>query len=385
MSSPFRGAAPRAFARFGLVLLLAATLLTFAPSAAARPGERHVVPVLVPDLDDMSLLAFWVARGAGYFESEGVDVQPVAPPERRMMTELFPSSGVAAAVLTGQEYTRLLANEAPILLAANLLENDPAALVLRRDTVARIHANTAMPLERRLHLMRDLEMAVALPERTRLYSLFFAGHEDVNQARIYVAKPEEIARALGEGKIDGAYVSSPLLERAVAEQDGVVLVSPPDGEVPGFGKRVALALAVTRAFAKAEPAAAAALVRAIGRAEALVRANPKAAAIALERALPQTKPGRLERIAEIYRHAVPRTPAIDPKRIPRELEFFPAGVTPPDLAKVNLASFVLPAPPVASTGLGARGVLALGGGAVLLFALLVAFFESRERAERAES
>ena len=373
------------FARLGLALLFVSALVTLACPALARPSERHTVPVLVPDLDDMSLIAFWVARGAGYFEAEGVSVQPVAPPERRMMAEVFPSSGVAAAVLTGQEYTRLLAQDAPIVLAANLFENDPAALVIRRDTVARIHANTDMPLERRLHLMKDLELVVTLSERTRLYSLFFAGHEDVNQARIYVAKPEELARAFGEGKLDGAYVASPLLERAVAEQDGVVLVSPPGGEVPGFDKRVAVALAVTRAFAKAEPAAVAALVRAIGRAEALVRANPKEAAVALEKALPQTKPERLERIAEIYRHAVPRTPAIDPKRIPRELDFFTAGVTRPDLSKVNLASFVLPVPPPKANGLGARGALALGGGAVLLLALLVAFFDSREPKSAAES
>jgi hypothetical protein len=200
-----------------------------------------------------------------------------------------------------------------------------------------------------------------------------------------VHKPEEVLADFVSGNADAIFVASPMLERAVAEEDGVVLVSPPAGEVPKLAKRVVLALTVTRAFATAQPQAVASMTRAIARAELLVRTSPQKAAEALALALPQTKRERLVRLAEIYAKAVPRTPAIEPERLIQELSLLYPGQVAPSLAGIDLKTYVVaPAAPAAS-GLGRRAGLWFGAALVTLFALLVAWLESRQSEQSRQS
>ncbi len=103
-----------------LTLSLAFTLL-LASAGAARAGEK--LKVIVPDKESLQYLAFWVARGGGSFEREGVDVElVVAPPPQRGTAPLdgFLDSGeVDAAVLPPATYLRMIAGKAPVVVVTD--------------------------------------------------------------------------------------------------------------------------------------------------------------------------------------------------------------------------------------------------------------------------
>jgi ABC-type nitrate/sulfonate/bicarbonate transport system substrate-binding protein len=341
------------------------------------------VQIVVPDLSDLQLLAFWTALGGGYFAQEGIDVTPVAPPSPGQAGQIFRANGFPAAILNGPEYEQAIADGFPMLLVANLLENDPAELVVKREVVARIAVNMEMPLRSRLRAMGNTNIGVAVPDRARLYEMFHSAGLDVNQARVRVRKPEELLADFASGAIDGYLTGSPNLEKAMTDLDGVVLGDMAGGEVPKYAKRMVQALAVTRAYARDHRDVVDGLVRAIGRAEITIRSRPTEAAAAITRALPQASLGRVNRLLEVYTHAVPKTPRVEAERIQKELHLYPAELSPPKLEGVDLKAFIYnPAGPKTG-GLSPRGGLFLALSIAVLLVLLVAFLESREAKERA--
>ena len=89
-----------------------------------------------------------------------------------------------------------------------------------------------------------------------------------------------------------------------------------------------------------QPGVVAGLVRAIGRAEHLLRSDVKGATAAVLRVVP-SDPARMARIVALYAPAVPSTPAVEARRITRELTFYPAGGATPTLAGIDVRRFVL--------------------------------------------
>src|SRR5262245_5104777 len=106
-----------------LVVALAFVAST-AISAAAAPLRLGV-----PQPDNIQYLALWVALGAGYFESEGLDVHLVYAERPNQSGELLLGNHADVALLQPPAYLGLIAERRPIVLFANLLANDPINLV----------------------------------------------------------------------------------------------------------------------------------------------------------------------------------------------------------------------------------------------------------------
>jgi ABC-type nitrate/sulfonate/bicarbonate transport system substrate-binding protein len=358
-------------------------------SAIAAPGGRLAVDVLVPETRDLQILPFWVALGGGYFARQGLDVHVVSAKAPGLAPGMFKSGAAPAAVLSGPDYERLIADRFPFVLAANLLQNDPFELVMRRADAERMHLTLGMPLRRRLELIRSMSIGVTVADRAHLYALFRSQGLDANTTRIDVMRGEELAGALATSQVDAIYATSPYVEEALVEKDGALLVSGAAGDVPEFSERMIQALALTRAFADTHPVEARGLVHALAEAEHLVRFDRKAATAAVLRALPQLDAKRVSRLVAIYEPAVPATPHVEARLIEREARFYPVGRDRLDLTGIDLDGFVLSTGETFSAGPsgGHSGgsprlsAAALFGFLALAIALLFAIKDQREGLE----
>ncbi len=104
-----------------------------------------------------------------------------------------------------------------------------------------------------------------------LYALAKAGIKPTD-AQILNMRPPEIAAAWGRGDIDATFIWDPVL--AQVKKNGKVLVT--SGDVCKQGACTFDGLVVTRKFAKENPEFMVAFVKAISKADADYRANPKA-------------------------------------------------------------------------------------------------------------
>jgi NitT/TauT family transport system substrate-binding protein len=313
-----------------------------APSLAmAAQSPRATVKVLVPEAGNLQLLAFYVALGAGYFADAGLDVVPVSPPSPALAQGLFTNGEAPAALLPAPVYERLIEERFPLVLVANLLQNDPIELVVSRAAAEGRGLSRTRPLADRLRAMQGLRIGVGPHPRPRLATLFASQGLDLDALATVVIVPGRAqVEALANGKVDALYTHTPFLENVLVDQGAVVVVDQAGGEVPALAGRQIHALAVTRALRETQPAVVRGLVQAIGRAEALVHADAGAGAAAILRALPARDRIHVDRLVALYAPAVPRDPRLSARAILRELAFYPDGEAPPALAGLDLSAYV---------------------------------------------
>jgi NitT/TauT family transport system substrate-binding protein len=369
-----------------LVACVVGLLGLAAPRAAeASEGGRKPVSVLVPDTRDLRLLAFWVALGAGDFAREGLDVTVLPASSPATLRTSFAAGPTPVALLSGTDYERLVSDRFPFVLAANLLQNDPTELLIRRDVAKRLEVTERMPVAQRLAALHGVTLGVAVPDRGRLYQLFRSQGGDADSARLSVRKGGEQVAALQTGELDGAYLATPFLEQAL-DQEAFVLVDAAAGDIPTFAERMIEALAVTSAFAKSRPGDVQALIRALATAEHTLRFEPAAAIEAVLRAVPSVTRPHATRVVGLYARAVPATPHVEAALLKREAAFYPVGGDVLNLKGVDLETYVFQGQPgggsgsasSASTGSSSRATLVLLGALALLIALVVVLLDQRE-------
>jgi ABC-type nitrate/sulfonate/bicarbonate transport system substrate-binding protein len=321
--------------------VLVAIFVTLVQSGAARGAER--VRVLVPDRENLQFMSFWVAMGAGIFTEEGIDVDLVVPPGPPQTGAFFDQGEGDLAVLPPPVYVELIARGSPVVLVANLLENDPIELVVRRSLLAEKGLSPEMPLKERLVGLRGVRVGVAPHPPTRFRALFASQGLDADKdATMVTLQGKDQNAAFHEAKVDALYAHTPYLERAILHDDAVVLVDQCRGEVRELAHRQIHVLAARRALLETRRPLVVASARAIARAEKLVHSSRPDAIGALARVFPDRDRREIETIVGLYEPAIPTTPAVSAEEIAPSLVFFPAGMPKPDIAGVDLSKHVAP-------------------------------------------
>ncbi len=305
----------------------------------ARAGEP--VRVLVPDRDNLQYMAFWIAKEGGFFAEAGIDVEIVAPPGPQQAQAFFAKREAEIAVLPPPVYLSLIADKDAIVLVANLLQNDPIDLVVRKDVLAERHLSREMPLRDRLAGLKGVKIGVAPHPPTRLRALFASQGLDADKdLELVILKGKEQNAAFAEKRVDALYAHTPYLEHAIVQDGAVVLVEQTAGEA--LAGRQIHTLCTTRGLLERRRDLAAAMVSAIARAEASIHASKPKTVETLARAFPSRDRRELETIVGLYEPAIPKTPDVRAEDLKPALDLFPAGMTKPSLDGIDLAAHVAP-------------------------------------------
>jgi ABC-type nitrate/sulfonate/bicarbonate transport system substrate-binding protein len=238
---------------------------------------------------------------------------------------------------------QLIADQFPIELVANLLQNDPINLVVRRSVFDKRKMSAAAPLRERLEGLKGLRVGVAPGPPTRLRALFASVGLDADATvQLVIRHGKDQNESFGNFECDALYAHTPYVEEALDDQEAVVLVNQSAGEAPPLAMRQIHALAVRRDFLGAHEPVVVGMVRAIARAEKRVHEDRAGAEDAVMRALPSLERRHVHTIVGLYQPAVPDTPRVSVEGLAPALALFPASRKAPSLAGVPLAAFVVP-------------------------------------------
>jgi len=307
---------------------------------AAATSVRVIVP---PAETNFQIMNFWIALGAGFFKEEGIDVEIVRPPNPFGAPQFLIQGRGDVCVCQPPLYMGLIGQEQPILVFANLLQNDPINLVVRKEVVEARKLSPSTPLPERLKGMQGLRIGAASQVPPRLRTLFATAGMDIDRDIQLVDVPgAQQNQAFEEKRVDALYTHTPHLEVALVEQGGVLLVNQSGGEVQELNNMAYHSLVTTKNFAGASPKVIAALTRGVYRAQKLVHADQKAAVDAMFRAVPGLDRKLAETIVAIYEPAIPKTPDVSIEGMKRTLPLIPIFGARPDLNKINLADYIAP-------------------------------------------
>jgi ABC-type nitrate/sulfonate/bicarbonate transport system substrate-binding protein len=352
---------------------------------SSRAADAAPLKVVVPDPDNLQYMAFWIAKGAGYFRDEGIDIDVVTPSSPPGTEALVRDGKASVFVLPPPVYVTLMATKFPIYLVANLLQNDPINLVVRRSVFEARKMNASAPLDDRLRSLSGLRVGVAPGPPTRLRALFAAHALDADKdIRMVITRGPDQNDAFARGDFDAIYCHTPFLEKALVEQDAVMLVEQSRGEEPKLSARQIHALVVSREFADRNGDTVRAMVRAVQRGLDLVHADRTAASAAILREFPSMKRALVDAIVRIYEPAIPTSARVSADAIESTLTFFPANKSPPDLSKIDRREYVAPAfaeSAIAPPPSGSRRYVWIA--AVALFAIAAVAILTRRRSARA--
>lgn len=315
---------------------LPATLL-MVNGAVAQP-----VRIGIPERDNLQYLSFWVAQGAGLFQAEGLAVETVIADVPNQSGLMLMRGRVDVALLQPPVYLGLIAERQPFVLFASLLANEPINLIVRADIAAKLQLDPRAPLADRLKAIKGLRIGVAPEPPRRLRVLFaYAGMNADQDVHIVLRRGEDQIEALTSGAVDALYTHTPFLEDALVRLGAVMLVNQSSGEIPPLANGQIHSLGATRAYVEAHADVILKVTRAIARAQQLLHRDTAAAVAALRAAgLPAPTPQHLQTIVELYRPAVPDTPAVSAAAVERNATLYPARPTMPDFTTVRAADYV---------------------------------------------
>ncbi|MBS2012781.1 MAG: ABC transporter substrate-binding protein [Deltaproteobacteria bacterium] len=325
---------PRRLASFVLFVFL----LAGARRAAAEPEK---LKVLVPEKDNLQYMTFWVAKGGGFFQKRGIDLEMVVAPQPAKAETMFDGGEGDAAVLPPPMFLRMVAAKKPIVLVASLLRNDPINLVVRREVMEERKLTPEMPLAERMKGIKGMKIGIAPHPPARLRALLATQGMTVEKDIEMVVLPgREQNSAFHDKKVDALYAHTPFLEKAIVADDGVVLINQSAGEVKELSHRLIHGFVVRKAVHEGRQHIALAAVQALADAQTLVHTNKPQAVAALQKEHPGRSKKELEVIVDLYEKAIPETPDVRVEDIPPALDLFPEAVPKPDLAGIDLAPFV---------------------------------------------
>ena len=300
--------------------------------------------MVIPTGDNLQFMSFWTALGAGFFRDEGLDLEVIVPPNPLRTGEFLLQGRAEIGVLPPPMYLPLIAEEEPILVFANLLQNDAINLIVRKEVAEERQLSLDAQLVERLNGIRGLRVGVAPGPPVRLRLLFKSvgldADRDIEIVIIHGAGQNE---AFSDGTVDALYAHTPYLEEALVGQEAVLIVNQSAGEVPELTSRQMHSLVTTQSYASADPEVLVALTRALHRAQQLVHADQQATARAiLDSGIQGLEPQRLRTIIAMYEPAIPQSPEVSVEGVLKALELFPAHQTPPDLSGIDLSTYVDP-------------------------------------------
>lgn len=309
--------------------------------AWVTPADARPLRVLVPDADNLQYMTFWVAKAAGFFAAEGVEITVVAPERPAEAASLAKGGTCEAYVMPPPLLLDLVADGFPLVAVANLLRNDPVNLVVKNQTLMDHHVDTNVPVADRLRALRGIRIGVAPGPPPRLRALYAAVGLDVaKDVNVVIVPGPRQNDALATGEVDALFAHTPYLERALLEQGAQVVVNLSGAEVPKVASKQIHTLAVGRPFLEREPELVGHLVRAVARAQLLLRKHPEAARAALAKEFPKMKAENLALVVALYGPAIPESASVSTEGLEDALRVFPASKQAPALDAGTLATAV---------------------------------------------
>ncbi len=220
----------------------------------------------------------FAAKHHGVFEKEGLDVEMIrAQAGIQLMSTLIAGDTDMSVNHLGGVAQLHKQGKRPILVYA-YTSRPTQDLAVRNEVLARLGVSRTDPLAKRLAALKGLKMGITSPRSesdlfTR-YLLKKGGMDPDREATIIsIGGPANLVAALKTGQIDSLLQTPPIPTVPVVEGFGQVLISFSQGDVPEFRNFPYQAVVLMREYAEKNPDVVVRFIRALMRADTILRTN----------------------------------------------------------------------------------------------------------------
>jgi NitT/TauT family transport system substrate-binding protein len=317
--------------------LIALSLVAFAAPAPAVETPKQKITITNGG-DALHYFPVYIARGAGFFAEEGLDVDWV---------NVNSGTRQAASVMGGSaEFTTLAllhvirsGSEGGNLVAlASVFDVYAMTVVLSKDAISKVGITPAMAIDDKVKRLKGLNLGISSPGSSTdalIRSLFLArGLDPDSMVKLQPFGTGTSILAAFEKKLsDGFVYVAPIPEIAEIKGLGSAVINPFSGEVPELNGVPYVVMATSRETLAAKPAMVASVLRALTKAMRFVQDKPEETKMLMRRYFADIDPAAFALAEETYRKGSPKTPVITREQIEKATAWMNLGVAKPIAAR----------------------------------------------------
>ncbi|HXF83220.1 MAG TPA: ABC transporter substrate-binding protein [bacterium] len=274
--------------------VLAAALIVAGMTAAAS-AQAPRVKVREAHTGTLFMAPVYIAEAAGYMAEEGIDLE---------LTEVDSGALGIAALVSGQvqlfdadpfQAVTLRRQGKQIIFIYNLTKRVTLDMVMHPEVARQRNISRAMPIAQRFAALRGLKFGITRPgAATDVYLRYYLRRAGLNPDRdvqiIAVGGGGALLAALRTRQIDAFHLSAPTPYIAERDGFGTVVIKASAGDVPELDDFMYTGIAVYNVYASQNADLLRRWVRAVNRANRLMRTDLAAAVAHLRKHFPRTDP-----------------------------------------------------------------------------------------------
>lgn len=277
--------------RTALVAWCVAAVVIAVTAGAAAQGQR--VKIREVHTGTLFMAPVYIAEAAGYMAEEGIDLE---------LFEVDSGALGIAALVSGQvqffdadpfQAVQLRRQGRQILFVYNLTKRVTLDMVMHPDVARARGVSRSMPIQQRFAALRGLKLGVTRPgAATDVYMRYYLKRAGLNPDRdvqiVSVGSGAGLLAALRTRQIDAFHLSAPTPYLAERDGYGVVVIKASAGDVPELDNFLYTGIAVHNVYANQNGDVLRRWIKAVNRANRLMRSDQAAAVTHLRKYFPRT-------------------------------------------------------------------------------------------------
>lgn len=269
-------------------LTLAAALAWTTPSTAQ---SKKIV--INQSAQSLSAAAIYIAKDAGYFAAEGLDVEFIATGSGiKSIVPLVRGDTQFCACIFSHPIDAMTSGAGDVKLIGTVVNGYNHKIVIRKDLAERLGITATTPLETRIQALKGLKIGITEPNASTDQVLRLAmekfGLDPNKDAQLIALGANNLPPAIHNQQIDAFVMVPPVPERAVQAGDAVYLMDLAEDSLPLLRDAAYMTITVDPGYLSKNRDTAVRLIRAVANAQKLLFENQSEARKLLkEREFPQ--------------------------------------------------------------------------------------------------
>jgi NitT/TauT family transport system substrate-binding protein len=282
--------------RTGLGALILAGLLS-APLTEGQAQQQRV-KIREAHTGTLFMAPVYIAEAAGYMSEQGIDLE---------LTEVDSGALGIAALVSGQvqffdadpfQAVQLQTQGKQILFIYNLTKRVTLDMVMHPEVARTKNVSRSTPIAQRFASLRGLKLGVTRPgAATDVYMRYYLKRAGMNPDRdvqlVAVGGGASLLAALRTRQIDAFHLSAPTPYLAQRDGFGEVVVKSSAGDVPELDNFLYTGITVHKEYADKNPDILRRWIKAVNRANTLMRQDQASAVRHLQKHFPRMDPAVL--------------------------------------------------------------------------------------------
>jgi len=305
-------------------------------TSAAKPAASAVKVTIAQSSNSLAFSPVLLADKHGFFQERGIQADVVLAGSGSKATAAVVGGSAQVGSTALGDMVAAVEKGQDIRIFGATLVSPGGAVVLKKSIAQKLNVTDSTPIDQRVKALKGLKVSISTPgsatDTNLRYVLSTYGLDPERDVTILnTGSVENSVAAFAQGAADGASLTSPAVEQAILQNDGIALVN--FQEVPELKGQLSIGLWSSGKWLDANKATATNVVAAVWKAMDYMHQSPQESGDVVRKAAWESLDQKVFDLAwKDELAALPATPAVTPEGLQSQIDFVGAS----DKRKVNV-------------------------------------------------